>query len=95
MAEAHTLSCFCYDPATEAYTTRSTQKELGDHDVLINTTHSGVCYTDVHAKASGCGLGHEGVGIVQHVGSRVTNLEKGDRAGWGWLHSVGIATCHF
>lgn len=32
-------------------------------------------------------LGHEGVGIVQQVGSQVTSFRVGDRAGWGYLHN--------
>lgn len=62
---------------------------MGPNDVLARTTHSGLCTTDVHAKEKGCGLGHEGVGFVEKIGDGVTNLQVGQRVGWGWLHSVG------
>lgn len=84
----HALATFCFDPSTKKFTTKTTQKSVGVNDVLIKTTPSGLCYTDVHAKEKGCGLGHEGVGIVQQVGRSVTHLKEDDRVGWGWLHSV-------
>lgn len=84
----HTLQVLCYDPARQQYRINTTERELNSHEVLIKTTHSGLCFTDVHAKAKGCGLGHEGVGVVEKVGGPgVTNLRVGDRVGWGWLHS--------
>ena len=88
MAGSHDISSFHYNSETNTYVTRTTKRELGDNDVLVRTTHSGVCYTDVHAKGTGCSLGHEGVGIVKQLGSEVANLKEGDRVGWGWMHSV-------
>lgn len=79
----HTLETYCFDPASGAFETKTTQKQLGLRDVLIKTTNSGICFTDVHAKGKGCGLGHEGVGIVKKIGAAVSNLAVGDRVGWG------------
>jgi len=87
----HTLKTICYDAQTQSFVHKSTHKTLGPNDVLIRTTHSGLCTTDVHAKDKGCGLGHEGVGHVEAVGNGVSNLKVGERVGWGWLHSVGIS----
>ena len=84
----HTLKTFYYDDEEESFRTKTTTKAIGLHDILIKTTHSGLCYTDVHAKSQGCGLGHEGVGFVQEVGQAIAHLRVGDRVGWGWLHSV-------
>ncbi|RFU28739.1 hypothetical protein B7463_g7576, partial [Scytalidium lignicola] len=42
---------------------------LGDGEIYIETTHSGLCGTDIHAFNGGKILGHEGVGIVRQVGS--------------------------
>jgi alcohol dehydrogenase (NADP+) len=72
---------------------KKTSQKVGSYDVLIRTTHSGLCTTDVHAKSKGCGLGHEGVGIVERIGRYVRNLSPGQRVGWGWLHSVSHL-CH-
>jgi hypothetical protein len=90
MMQQHQLTTFCFNPELKAYEARVTERSLGVHDVLIKTTHSGICYTDVHAKLKGCGLGHEGVGVVQQVGEAVSHIQVGDRVGWGWLHSVSI-----
>lgn len=54
----HKLTTFYFDTSRKAFTEKSTTKELGYNDVLIKTTHSGICFTDVHAKEKECGLGH-------------------------------------
>ncbi|POS74091.1 hypothetical protein DHEL01_v207509 [Diaporthe helianthi] len=82
-----TLTTFSYSVEHHRFIQKSTERALGNREVIIKTTHSGLCYTDVHAKGKGCGLGHEGVGLVQELGPGVTNLKVGDRVGWGWLHS--------
>lgn len=66
----------------------TTTRVLGPNDVFVKLTHSGVCGTDEHFLHSGCVLGHEGVGIVEEVGSQVHGLEKGDRVGFGYVHKV-------
>lgn len=83
----HTLTTFRYSAEEGKFLQRPTEHTLGPRDVLIRTTHSGLCYTDVHAKHKGCGLGHEGVGTVEQAGPAVTSLRPGDRVGWGWLHT--------
>lgn len=83
----HALRVFCYDPAQHRFLPKTTHRVLNAHEVRIKTTHSGLCFTDVHAKPKGCGLGHEGVGLVHEIGADVTTLRVGDRVGWGWLHS--------
>jgi aryl-alcohol dehydrogenase len=54
-----------------------------DDEVLIKIVASGVCHTDLEAiKGSGSPFpavfGHEGAGIVEKVGSSVTNVKPGD-----------------
>ncbi|KAF7973451.1 hypothetical protein HWV62_15156 [Athelia sp. TMB] len=61
-------------------------ESLGPYDVLIRITHSGVCGTDEHFKEKDMVLGHEGIGVVQEVGERVTFFKIGQRAGWGYQH---------
>ena len=54
-------------------------------EVLVKTIACGVCHTDAAALHSYIPvtlpiiLGHEGVGIVEEIGSEVTTLKKGDR----------------
>ncbi|KAF1980675.1 GroES-like protein [Aulographum hederae CBS 113979] len=72
--------------------TPATLPELGAKDVLLKITHSGVCATDLGYAGMGfqLALGHEGVGEVVAVGSGVTDLKIGDRAGGGFhRHSCG------
>ena len=69
---------------------------LGPRDVLIRITHSGVCNADAMYASMGApiALGHEGVGIVEEVGSEVTQLSPGDRAGGGY-HRGSCGTCRY
>ncbi|KAH7007587.1 chaperonin 10-like protein [Ilyonectria destructans] len=69
---------------------------LGPHDVLIRITHTGVCHTDVLFCQSGAplALGHEGVGIVEAIGSLVTEFKLGDRAGGGF-HRDACGHCKY
>lgn len=64
----------------------TTKRLLQPDEVLIRTTHSGLCGTDEHFKHEDMGLGHEGAGIVEEIGASVTTLKKGDSVGWGYLH---------
>ncbi len=70
--------------------------ELGSNDILIKITHAGVCYTDFLLFHIGLpiALGHEGVGIVEAVGSAVTTLKVGDRAGGGF-HRDSCGKCKY
>lgn len=70
--------------------------ELGPHDILIRVTHSGVCHTDITFCQLGApiALGHEGVGIVEAVGSLVTQFKIGDRAGGGF-HRDACGHCKY
>lgn len=53
-------------------------------EVVVRVTHSGLCGTDIHYRKADIVLGHEGVGIVQEVGSACSLLKVGDRVGWGY-----------
>ncbi|KAL4726701.1 hypothetical protein ACLX1H_005590 [Fusarium chlamydosporum] len=64
------------------------ERELENHEVFIETTHSGVCGTDKLYATSGVVLGHEGIGIIKAVGSAVTNVKAGDRVGFGYTHQI-------
>ncbi|GLA93935.1 hypothetical protein AtubIFM57143_000788 [Aspergillus tubingensis] len=65
-----------------------TTRRLGDNDIFIETTHSGLCGTDEHFLHSDQALGHEGVGVVKHIGSSVTSVKVGDRVGFGFIRRI-------
>ncbi|KAE9366654.1 GroES-like protein [Stipitochalara longipes BDJ] len=72
----------------------STLPALERLDVLIKITHSSLCGTDLAYIAYGIALGHEGVGIIQEVGSAVTQLKIGDRVGGGY-HRGSCGHCKY
>jgi aryl-alcohol dehydrogenase len=61
--------------------------ELADpapHEVVVRVVASGICQTDVHARDGFFPLpwpavyGHEGAGVVERVGTAVTEVAPGD-----------------
>jgi uncharacterized zinc-type alcohol dehydrogenase-like protein len=81
------LTPFSYEPST-----------LGPDDVELAVTHCGICHSDLHLidddwRRSSYPLvpGHEVVGTVTAVGSAVTHLAVGQRAGVGWQRSACLA----
>ncbi|KAI5208693.1 GroES-like protein [Aureobasidium subglaciale] len=79
----HTLTTFRYEADSNTFFKKTAERVLSSNEIKIKVTHSGICYTDVHAKDKACGLGHEGVGLVTDVGDNVTSMKLGDRVGWG------------
>ena len=68
--------------------TAKSQRDLGPTEAIIKQTHSGVCSTDLHLADRGTSLGHEGVGVVEKLGSHthlVSDVKVGDRVGLGWI----------
>lgn len=66
------------------------RRDPGAKDVLIKITHCGVCHTDIHMSRDEWGgslypmvPGHEIIGTVISIGSEVTKVKAGDRAGVG------------
>ncbi|KAF2094388.1 GroES-like protein [Rhizodiscina lignyota] len=66
--------------------------KLEPNDVAMKITHSGLCSTDLHFMDKDIVLGHEGVGVVQDVGSAVTKFKPGDRVGFGFVKD-GCGEC--
>lgn len=68
------------------------RRPVGDHDVLIDIKYASICHSDIHQEKGHWGPqkypqvpGHEIVGIVAAVGSKVTKFKVGDRAGVGCM----------
>jgi len=69
-----------------------TPRPLGDRDIEIKITHSGICHSDIHTMDQGLGwgkttypvvVGHEIVGHIVKKGRKVDQYEIGDRVGVG------------
>jgi len=56
----------------------------GPNEVLIRTAASGVCHSDLSVVTgaiyydAAVALGHEGAGVIEHVGNNVTDFHPGD-----------------
>jgi len=67
--------------------------EPGPGQVLVRVEAAGLCHTDIHAARGEWPVkptlplipGHEGVGLVEEVGSGVSDLAAGDRVAVPWL----------
>jgi threonine dehydrogenase-like Zn-dependent dehydrogenase len=59
--------------------------QIGPRDALVRTTAALICTSDVHTVAGAIGernnltLGHEAVGVIEKLGTEVTDLSVGDR----------------
>lgn len=74
---------------------------LRDHEVEVRVTHCGICHSDLSMIHNEWAIstypvvpGHEAVGVVESVGSRVTSVKPGDRVGVGWW-SNSCGTCEW
>ena len=59
---------------------------LHERDAIVKVTLASICSSDLHIKhgsvpraVPGITVGHEMVGIVESVGSKVTHVKPGDR----------------
>jgi uncharacterized zinc-type alcohol dehydrogenase-like protein len=66
------------------------RRDVGEHDVLIEILYCGVCHSDIHQVRDEWGgsvypmvPGHEIVGRIAQVGSKVTKFIEGDLGGIG------------
>ena len=72
---------------------------LRDDEVLVDLAASGICHTDLGARAGAFPtpfpvvLGHEGAGTVAAVGQAVTRVAPGDRVALSYDSCGGCATC--
>jgi S-(hydroxymethyl)glutathione dehydrogenase/alcohol dehydrogenase len=73
--------------------------EPREHEVLVKTSASGVCHSDLHFMEGSyphplpAVLGHESAGVVEKVGSAVTKVKAGDRVVVAFVASCGA--CDF
>ena len=77
-------------PGAPLEATTIERRDLGPHDILIDTKFAGICHSDIHQAREEWGQaifpmvpGHEIAGVVSAVGSEVTKFTVGDHAGVG------------
>ncbi|MFD0944550.1 NAD(P)-dependent alcohol dehydrogenase [Savagea faecisuis] len=74
-------------------------KEIGADEILIRVVGTGLCHTDLGVLHSAIPtpmpivLGHEGAGIVERVGSAVTEFEVGDHVVASFNYCGKCANC--
>ncbi|KAF3439173.1 hypothetical protein FNV43_RR17448 [Rhamnella rubrinervis] len=73
------------------------RRETGEKDVRFKVLYCGICHSDLHAIKNEWGStiypvvpGHEIVGVVTEVGSKVEKIKVGDKVGVGCM----IGSCH-
>jgi 2-desacetyl-2-hydroxyethyl bacteriochlorophyllide A dehydrogenase len=70
--------------------------ETGDMDVLVQVKAAGICHSDAHYRAGKSRvhplpltLGHEVAGVIEKVGSPVTDFAPGDRVALHYMVTCG------
>ncbi|MER2996808.1 NAD(P)-dependent alcohol dehydrogenase [Pontibacter populi] len=88
MSQAKAYAAF--DPTSPLGPWDFERREVGEHDVQIEIKYCGVCHSDLHQVRNEWGgamyplvPGHEIVGVVTKVGSKVKKFKEGDLAGVG------------
>ncbi|KAB1211056.1 putative mannitol dehydrogenase [Morella rubra] len=73
------------------------RRATGDKDVTFRVLYCGICHSDLHMIKNEWGSstyplvpGHEIVGVVTEVGSKVQNFKVGDKVGVGCM----VGSCH-
>ncbi|MGD9041682.1 MAG: alcohol dehydrogenase catalytic domain-containing protein, partial [Desulfobacteraceae bacterium] len=74
-----------------------------DDEVLVRIVGAGICHTDLVARemhlpipperALPAVFGHEGAGVIEKVGARVTKVKPGDHVVLAWDYCGTCASC--
>jgi aryl-alcohol dehydrogenase len=74
--------------------------EPNDDEVLVRIVGAGICHTDLAARDMHLPIppppsvfGHEGAGVVEEVGARVTKVKPGDHVVLGWDYCGTCPSC--
>ncbi len=75
-----------------------TLPELKEGQVRVKIAASGLCHSQLNEIKGRKGpdkylphtLGHEGAGVVEEIGAKVTKVKKGDRVVLSWIKGTGI-----
>ncbi|XP_044489110.1 8-hydroxygeraniol dehydrogenase-like [Mangifera indica] len=85
------------DPSGHLSPFKFSRRETGDEDVRFKVLYCGICHSDLHSIKNEWGNstypllpGHEIVGVVTEVGSKVKKVKVGDKVGVGCM----VGACH-
>src|ERR1700692_4657098 len=85
-----------HGPNSKSWETMNKPTIQHPSDAIVRITRTTICGTDLHILkgdvpevTDGRILGHEGVGIIEEVGTGVTNFKKGDRVLISCISSCG------
>ena len=91
-----TTAALLLEPGTPLIVEEIELDEPREDEVLVRVAAAGVCHSDLHLADGVLGdgrwpivLGHEGAGIVERVGSRVTNVAPGDHVAFCFVPACG------
>ena len=75
--------------------------QINENEVLIKINACGICHTDLHIIEGELPPvkmpiipGHQIIGVVEKIGSKVTKFKVGDKIGVPWLYST-CGKCEF
>lgn len=90
------MAALLLEPGTPLVVEEIELDEPREDEVLVRVAAAGVCHSDLHLADGVLGdgrwpivLGHEGAGIVERVGSRVTNVAPGDHVAFCFVPACG------
>ncbi|XP_043711791.1 probable mannitol dehydrogenase [Telopea speciosissima] len=85
------------DPSGVLSPFKFSRRATEDDDVTFKVLYCGICHSDLHCVKNEWGIstyplvpGHEIVGVVTEVGSKVTKYKVGDKVGVGCM----VGACH-
>ncbi len=91
-----TTAAILLEPRTPLVVEEVELDDPREGEVLVRVAAAGVCHSDLHLADGVLGdgrwpmvLGHEGAGVVERVGSRVTNVAPGDHVAFCFVPACG------
>ncbi|MCB0439758.1 MAG: alcohol dehydrogenase catalytic domain-containing protein, partial [Mangrovimonas sp.] len=89
---SNTKGYAAFSPTEEIKPFDFDRREVGPKDVKIKIDYCGVCHSDIHTAHNDWGMsqypivpGHEIIGHVTEVGSKVTKFKEGELVGVGCM----------
>lgn len=88
-----------FEPSAEFKIANVQLADPNDDEILVRIVAAGICHTDLAARDQHLPiplptvLGHEGAGVVEKVGSRVTKVKPGDHVALSWMSCGACPSC--